>query len=118
MAVTFDGNDYTLYVNGELVHNDTSAAGKTPDSQPVRWIGRVDNSFQGNIDEVRLWNVARTQAEIQAAMNTALTGSESGLLAYYNFDETGTSLTDITGSGYDGTLHGDPVWVISEVPMD
>ncbi len=39
------------------------------------------------VDEVRIWNVARTPAEIQSTMNTALTGSEPGLLLYYDFDE-------------------------------
>jgi len=40
--------------------------------------------FAGSIDEVRMWNIAKTQSEIQAAMNTTLQGNESNLAAYYN----------------------------------
>ncbi|MFK5971063.1 MAG: hypothetical protein QM487_13225 [Candidatus Marithrix sp.] len=47
--------------------------------------GESTNYFSGEIDEVRIWSVARSQAEIQASMNSTLTGSESGLAAYYNF---------------------------------
>jgi hypothetical protein len=39
------------------------------------------------MDEVRIWNVARTQSEIQSNMNTELTGTESGLVAYYPFNQ-------------------------------
>jgi len=42
--------------------------------------------FNGNIDEVRFWNVVRTQEEIQANMNTELTGIEAGLVSYYKMD--------------------------------
>ena len=43
--------------------------------------------FDGDIDEVRIWNVARTSSEINEYYNTDLMGDESGLVAYYNFDQ-------------------------------
>ncbi|EDN70577.1 conserved hypothetical protein [Beggiatoa sp. PS] len=58
--------------------------------------------FEGQIDEVRIWNTARTQAEIQANMNITLQGNESGLVAYYPFDALLTS--DQTSNTNDGTL--------------
>lgn len=70
--------------------------------------------FQGRIDEVRIWNVARSKAEILSSINEELAGNESGLLAYYNFNEgvpgsdnTGLPATalDKTGS-YDAGLIG------------
>jgi hypothetical protein len=68
--------------------------------------------FNGNIDELRIWNVARTQSEIQSNMSTTFTGSEPGLIAYYNFDQgitagnnTGiTTLNDLSPNNLDGTL--------------
>jgi len=72
-----------LFVNGEQVHSSQAAAGMTPISEPVRYIGE---NFQGKIDEVRMWNVARTQDEIQANMNKTLVGNETGLVAYYPMD--------------------------------
>ena len=43
--------------------------------------------FHGMVDELRIWNVARSQAEIQDNMNRALSGTEPGLVAYWKFDE-------------------------------
>ncbi|RKU18683.1 hypothetical protein C6503_09100 [Candidatus Poribacteria bacterium] len=47
----------------------------------------TQSPFVGFIDEVRIWNVARTATEIQGDMNTQLTGDEPGLAAYWKFDE-------------------------------
>jgi len=80
IATTFDGTNYILYMNGEVVDNNTVTAGDTPAATPVRYIG---TDLIGKIDEVRMWSVARTQAEIQANMNKTLAGNETGLVAYY-----------------------------------
>ena len=47
----------------------------------------TQSPFVGFIDEVRIWNVARTGTEIRSDMNTQLTGDEPGLVAYWKFDE-------------------------------
>lgn len=68
--------------------------------------------FHGSIDELRVWNVARSTAEIQGVMNTELNGDESGLVAYYTFnqgvaggDNTGmANLTDASSNVNNGTL--------------
>src|SRR5205085_1449442 len=64
--------------------------------------------YKGLIDEVRIWNVARAQGQIAADMNRRLAGSESGLVAYYQFDEQAgaTTITDSSGNGHVGTLGG------------
>jgi hypothetical protein len=64
--------------------------------------------FAGMIDEVRLWNVERTASQIAAKKDTILAGNESGLTAYYNFQEnTGTTANDTqTQSNNDGTISG------------
>jgi len=80
IATTFDGTNYILYMNGVVVDNNTVTAGDTPAATPVRYIG---TDFIGKIDEVRMWNVARTQAQIQTDMNKTLVGNETGLVAYY-----------------------------------
>ena len=69
--------------------------------------------FSGKIDEVRFWNVAKTQAEILANITTDLAGDETGLLAYYNFNQgiangtntNVTTITDITSNANIGTLN-------------
>jgi hypothetical protein len=75
--------------------------------------------FTGKIDEFRIWNVARTDAEITATMKQRLTGKETGLVVYYTFDEgTGTSSKDLVGSfeaKFGGTTQ--PKWVTSDLQL-
>lgn len=71
-----------------------------------RWAGSYDYVL-GMFDEMRVWNVARTQEQIVAAMHTPLVGNEPGLLVYHPLDETtGDVLIDVTGNGYDGDRSG------------
>ena len=41
----------------------------------------------GNVAEMRIWNVSRTASEIANNRRKRLTGSETGLVSYYKFDE-------------------------------
>ena len=68
--------------------------------------------FAGLIDEVRLWNSTRTQAQIAAKKDTVLIGDETGLTAYYNFQEnSGTVANDTqTQSNNDGTIYNGAAW--------
>ncbi|NVJ45691.1 MAG: DUF5011 domain-containing protein, partial [Cytophagia bacterium] len=61
-------------------------------------------NFHGNIDELRIWNYARTQSEIEAEMFDPLKGIENGLINYWNFEEgSGSTLNDLV-AGNNGTL--------------
>ena len=70
--------------------------------------------FQGKMDEVRVWNRALPQAEIQNNMNCELGSGQTGLLAYYKFNQgidnasnsTINTLTDSSGNANTGTLNG------------
>jgi hypothetical protein len=68
--------------------------------------------FAGMIDEVRLWNVERTASQIAAKKDTILAGNESGLTAYYNFQEnTGNTANDTqTQSNNDGSIINGASW--------
>jgi len=78
--------------------------------------------FAGQIDEVRVWNTARTQAEIQANRNARLAGTELGLAGYWPFEEgAGTSTADGTAAGNAGTLGTGgtiPSWIDSFAPFE
>ena len=50
-----------------------------------QWGG--DGLFNGKMDEFRIWNYSRSQAEIQADMDRELIGTEAGLILDYHFDE-------------------------------
>lgn len=78
-----------------------------------------NGGFTGKIDEFRVWNVARTDAQIQSTMHQHLTGKEQGLVVYFPFDEgTGTSSKDLVG-GYQANFEGNtkPQWTTSEVEL-
>ena len=69
--------------------------------------GGTGRFFQGEIDDVSIWNVGLSASAVRSAMATAPIASESGLVAYYPFDETsGDTAIDATGNGNNGTLGG------------
>ena len=87
--------------------------------------GRV---FNGKIDEVRIWNVARSQSQIQSTMNTILSqeyysSPDSGLVGYWRLDDgTGQTAADLSYYGNDATLGtsanpdaSDPTWVQANI---
>lgn len=88
VAVSFNASttELKLYKNGTEVATSILGSGYT---EPYLELGRFlgGNFFSGKMDEVRLWRTVRTQAELSASMNCALTGDEPGLLAYYNFNQ-------------------------------
>lgn len=88
VAGTYDGATAKLYINGGLVAQQTFSLSMGSGSTGLYIGGTYFQSFEGLIDEVRLWNITRTQAEIQSKMNTTLIGNESGLVGYWKFDET------------------------------
>ncbi len=119
MAVTYDGvSTMKLYRNGQLVNTNTAVSFASLSGQ--NFIGAfLDETatpnyiFNGTIDEVRIYNIALTQANIKADMVSSTSSVPGNLLAYYNFDagtaggtNTGvTSLTDVSGHGQTGTLN-------------
>lgn len=116
VAGVYDGSStIKLYVDGELNATQSATLGFIDYSHP-RLIGgyfypdgtpNFRDFFPGLIDEVRFWNTARTQTEIQASMNEQLTGSESGLVAYYTFDERiGNKVVDLAGGDHNGAMEG------------
>lgn len=86
-----------LFKDGNLIASET-LSGKVAPGFGNLFVGRYGNWV---VDELRIWSVARDETELRTTMNGPLTGTETGLRAYYNFD--GTTL-DITGKGNDGVL--------------
>ncbi|MEO1653838.1 MAG: T9SS type A sorting domain-containing protein, partial [Bacteroidota bacterium] len=79
------------------------------------------NELEGNIDEVRIWNVERSQLQIRLNMHLTLLGVESGLIAYYQFNDdqpAGTPLgvKDVLNSK-NGTTQGHSTYVLSQVAV-
>ncbi|MGB0861274.1 MAG: LamG-like jellyroll fold domain-containing protein, partial [Saprospiraceae bacterium] len=123
VALTKDGNDLKLYIDGQLEASLTiNASNVASTGLDTFRIGAMDVSYAaglgefyiGQVDEVRVWNTARTCSELDFYRNCELTGSETGLMAYYQFNQgdagadnsTVTTLTDATTNGNDGILNG------------
>ena len=98
-------NSSNIYVNGLLV--ETGAASRVFTGSGFRIANSSDDGFyNGRMDEVRIWDVARTQAEILSTINDNLTGAEDNLVAYYGFNEVGGQLLDASSNGHAGTFLG------------
>lgn len=123
LAATLNGTTGTIYING--VNVGTGTLNVPPNViRTNNYIGRSaywaigDQDADALFDEVRIWNVARTQSQIQADMRRSLSGSENGLIGYWRFDDaTGTIASDATGLGNPGTLVGGTLWTNSTAPM-
>lgn len=117
VAVTYDAATTTmrLYRDGLLISTNASVPAYANENEFIGSHAGTASYFQGRIDEVRVWNVARTQAQIKANMYKGPAGNTSGLLAYYKCDNgAGTTLTN-TAAGTNGTLQGGATWVASPV---
>lgn len=123
VAGTFDGTMIMVYINGEMVGSQPYSGTMAPNSNQLL-IGNLpepsqNRYFDGKIDEVRVWNVARTQAQIRESMCKKLAGTETGLVAYYRLDEvTGVLAADATTNANDGTTNSFvPVREFSNAPL-
>ena len=101
LAVVFDGQNLQAYINGDGSINTQplSKVSFNLTEQSLRLGRRISNGsdFKGKIAEVRLWNTARTQADIKATMHQRLTGQKPGLVGYWPLDEgSGTTVYDQT----------------------
>ncbi|MCY1022735.1 LamG domain-containing protein [Pyxidicoccus sp. MSG2] len=123
LAVTYDGTTVSLYLDGVLT--GSKAMDFKPDAEDPLVIGAAHgqkggatNLFQGVIDEVRLWERARSAAELARDKGFRLVGNEPGLVAYYRIDEgLGGTLYDQTDNLLHGEATGSPTWVTSGAPV-
>ena len=130
IAFVHVGGTLSAYRNGVLVASVPSGPTQQPvtGALPVLHLGGIINSttrnwsFGGEIDEVQIWNTARTEAQIQQDMTEPVAVIDDRLAAYYRMsDGSGMWLTDDSLHGWVGTLtDGGPVppdgpiqWVMS-----
>jgi hypothetical protein len=112
VAATYDGTTRSIYVDGVLVGSDTPGAHNAVMANGLSVGGAFisgttqEEMYKGGMDEVRVWNIARTPAQISANMNNSLLGSESGLTVYYKFADgtSATTVKDLAGGDNTGTL--------------
>ena len=119
-----DGNYVKLYVNGNLMESVTTDISFNTNvalelARRVNIAGE-DDYFDGNIDEIGVWNKALSAAELltlytgsgatDLRINSGNYSSADQLQAYWRFSEsTGFTLYDIGGKGHHNTFTG-AVW--------
>lgn len=111
-VATFDGTTWRIYLNGRL-EAESSAGGQVPRSDSIQHAGlgtalnssgTPEGNFAGTLDEVRIWNYARSQTEIQSTMNSEVP-SATGLVARYALNEaSGNTISSSAGPVVNGTM--------------
>ncbi len=105
-----------LYINGLLTTSQAGFQYKPNNTRPLHigaanYTSSVSYPFNGLMDEVRVWNVARSAAQIEQNYRTSVPANSSGLVGYYRFDEgTGSGASDATTPANNGTLVNTPLW--------
>lgn len=107
---------FATYLDGVLKNSRVAANVNLPIfSANEGFLGSLLGSSEftnGSLDDVRIWNVARTATQINTSKNCELQGTETGLLAYYKFNQglaegdntANVTLTDATANTNNGTL--------------
>jgi hypothetical protein len=108
IAWTVSSTNSQIYVDGGVVATIETGGNDVGYHAANPTIGSVGTRdyFDGNLDEVRIFNTVLTQAQIVAGMNQSIPGNTPNLVGYWNFNE-GTA--DLSPSGNNGTLEGGAV---------
>ena len=124
LAATYDGQKVRIYRNGSAI-DSTDAMGD------IQWSGAPsdfklgsftkDGStgyFDGQIDDVRIWNIVRTGVQIKASRETTIDKNETGLVGYWQIDAgSGGTATDSTSIANHGIING-ATWVVEDSPLN
>ncbi|MEI6750772.1 MAG: LamG-like jellyroll fold domain-containing protein, partial [Bacteroidota bacterium] len=121
VAGVYNGSIMSVYINGVLSGTQSVSTSIGISSQPLyiggssAFSGRL---FPGSIDEVCVWNVARTASQINTDMYNPLATIQTSLVGYWQFNEaSGTTIEDAVGLG-NGTISGTAYqWVQSLAMM-
>ena len=117
LALVKQGTAYRLYRNGRLF-------GTGPAPAAVRILadgfsfGRVDNYFRGHLDDLRIWQTARTETDIRADAYRPLTGKEPALLGAWSCNEGGGKvLRDLSPARNHARLNGNATFSSLTPPL-
>lgn len=112
LAGVFDGSQWLIYRNGALLASSGPQPSDSVRSSDATWAigakgGGEQRAFLGDIRDVRIWTVARSQEEIRADMTQAPKKDAPGLAGYWPLDEgQGSIVHDLSPHGNHGLLRG------------
>jgi len=114
LAAVYDGAMLKLYLNGELVGEKAQSGSiRTLEDLYIGWLYN-EEYFRGDLDDIRIWNYPRSEADLQAFAKRRLKGNESGLVGYYRF--ANQTALDYSDQANHGTIVGNPTPVESPIP--
>lgn len=112
-AFVYDGTNQIIYLNGNPISVTPSSGNVNVSSIfgdglviGARYTQSAQFS-QAIYDDVRIWNLPRSQSQLQAFKDVNLAGNETGLVAYYRFEDGigSSTVTDLTGNGNTLTMY-------------
>lgn len=125
-AVTYDGSSWTLYLDGNIENQLT--AGEPPQSSSIQHAGLAvalnstggsSGFFDGVLDEVRVWDHARTQTQVRATINSQIDAAQPGLVARWSLNEgAGTSVGGSVGTAVTGAISGSSYSWVAPAPFN
>ncbi|MCP4580749.1 MAG: DUF1565 domain-containing protein [candidate division Zixibacteria bacterium] len=133
VAGVYDGSSMKLLINGAPVDSLPTMGSLNYYEGGELYIGADDDNEDGIpdlvwhnlLDEIKIWNTARTPQEIQSTLHFPQNDDETGLIGYWKFD-TGDGDTAYDSSVNDnhaqlgdsiGADESDPAWIISTAPI-
>jgi len=120
VATTWDGTTLKLFIDGQAV-NKCKAFTLLDNTKTPLFVGRNGltdaDALSGKVDNIRLWNIARTDEEISEFRTLLLSGNEAGLIGYWRFDDGCNHMAcDLSQYGNNGYLMGS-CWCGSNFPF-
>lgn len=121
IAIVWDATtkERIYYQNGEIVASDKGVVGSSINLSDNCYVGRSYDETRwlpGEISELRIWSIKRTQEEIASNLYY-VNPSTPSLVAYWKFNEgEGNVIKDVTGNGTDLTGSDQPTWISVEIP--
>jgi hypothetical protein len=103
---SWDGSSFKTYVNGEpkiTMTDGTTMLATTSTPLTMGCNPPIFNCFNGMFDELRVWNVNRSDADIKANYNKPSLGTEPGLVGYWKFNEapgSASAADSVTSAGH------------------
>jgi hypothetical protein len=107
IAASRSGTNVKFYLDGVYKGTVTGGTNSMTSNGPLYFGYDIFDNYHlaGSMDEVRLWSVARSDADILDYYNTTVNITDAGLLGYWTLDEgTGQTLTDWTNTSNTGVL--------------
>ena len=115
VACVYDGTVTSVFINGVLsaTNSISSYTFATNTNSIIIGTNSIPESYDGDIDELRIWNTNRSFCEINAYKNCEIPSNAPNLIANYHFNQgvaaannaTVTTLSDATSNAYNGTLN-------------